>query len=403
MFKQGLKKFSSDVSLIIVCTLLWSTANGIIEFVFPTYLKSIGQSYIMIGLLLSMASISAILLDLPFGVLSDHYSRKKLMILGLILSPLFGILIFIFKNNITLLLLFLLWGLAYQLWQVPRDAYFASLTKKKTRTETYGLSNEFEGIGYTLGPLIGGILLSRYGFMSITVSYTLFIFLAILVIFFIKKRHNGNTQLKKELIHSFQYKKVLNTEFKYLSIKGIKTVLAFALLIAVFDAIVWTLEPLLYNSLELTHEFGALILAAFSLPQIIFSVPAGKIARKIGKVNSLTIGLVVTATSLMAFSQFKNPMILVLLAVTGASGMAIIYPSIQSILVDLSYRKTKGKLLGLWNLMLDIGYVIGPILAGISAEIVGIHNTFGLYGIVIIGSILLGQNLRKLIPDNFVN
>jgi len=154
----------SKIFAILGVFLIWLIADNILEFVFPLYLNSLNKSYIEIGILLSLASVSGIILDMPFGFLSDKTSRKKLMISGLFFFIISSILIFLLKGNIVLAAAFLFWGAAFQLWKVPFDAKFASLTKQSNRAKSYGLNTEVKYLGMFLGPLVGGFLILWFGF-----------------------------------------------------------------------------------------------------------------------------------------------------------------------------------------------------------------------------------------------
>ena len=64
-------------------------------------------------------------------------------------------------------------------------------------------------------------------------------------------------------------------------------------------------------------------------------------------------------------------------------------PSLDGLLVDLSYRHKKGYVVGVWNFSMDAGYVVGPLLGGTIAEAIGIKYTFFITGLVLLMSIAL--------------
>ena len=386
------KLFSSKVFAILLITLVWLIADNLLEFVFPTYLESINKSYIEIGFLLSLASIAGILIDLPTGTLSDRLSRKKLMISGLGVSIIASILIFSFKADLLLVFLFLFWGFAYQFWKVPRDAYFASLTKRKHRAESYGLDSEIKYMGQTIGPLIGGWILLRFGFRGIINFYTVALILAIFILFLFIKETN-NRPIKQAITATSRLSTYISEikEFRVFGFWGI-ILLYFSLIFTAWEQILWTFEPLFYgpNVLNIPSNLGGLLLAFFSLPGIFLSFFAGKMADKLGKKLILFIGLLIAGSSLIFFSNSSNLYLIFMFALLVSVGWVISLVSLNALIVDLSYKHRKGEIAGIWNFFMDVGFVLGPIFGGFIAESFGVRNVFSIIGILfLISSVLM--------------
>lgn len=334
---------------ILIITFIWLVADNLLEFVFPTYLENLDKSYFEIGLLLSLASISGILIDLPMGNLSDKASRKRLMISGLILSVIAAILIFSFEGNITLTIAFLFWGMAYQIWKVPRDAKFASLTDKIERGQDYGLDTEVKYLGQTVGAFVGGFVLLYFGFTGILSFYIVFLLLAVLIIaYYIKENKKEN--IEKAIVSCSKYSSLLSDlkEFKVFGLFGI-ILLFFSLLFTLWEQILWTFEPLFYGPevLNIPIELGGLLLAFFSLPGIFLSYPAGRIADRVGKKIVLFLGLVIIGVSLILFSLSHSLIFVFALALLISVGWAISLPSLDGLIIDLTYRQKKGEATGL--------------------------------------------------------
>lgn len=385
------KLFNSKVSIILLVTLIWLIADNLLEFVFPTYLKDLNKSYTEIGLLLSLVSVAGILIDLPMGSLCDLTSRKRLMMFGLIISIIATILIFSFKGNLLLVFTFLFWGIAYQSWKVPRDAYFASLTEKKNRAEFYGWDMEVKYLGQTLGPLIGGFILLYLSFSGIVSFYIAFLALGVLMVIIYIKETN-----KRSLVKAVAKTTRLSTfiselkEFKHFGIFGL-VLLFFSLLFTTFEQILWTFEPLFYGPdvLNIPASLGGLLLAFFSLPGIFLSCYAGKLADKVGKKKVLFLGLILIGISLIMFSKMSNLYLVFAFALLISLGWVLSLPALDGLIVDLSYKHRKGEISGIWNFFMDVGFVLGPLLGGFIAESFGIRNVFSILGILFLISLVL--------------
>ena len=158
----------------------------------------------------------------------------------------------------------------------------------------------------------------------------------------------------------------------------------FSLLFTMWEQILWTFEPLFYGPdvLNIPIELGGLLLAFFSIPGIFLSYPAGRIADKIGKKLMLFIGLMIIGISLILFSLSHNLILVFAMALLISVGWAISLPALDGMIIDLTYRQKKGEATGIWDFFMDVGFVIGPIVGGLIAELFGVRNVFLLMGVL---------------------
>jgi len=89
---------------------------------------------------------------------------------------------------------------------------------------------------------------------------------------------------------------------------------------------------------------------------------------RIGKYRTLTFGLVVAGIFLIKFGVSNDPTVMFASAFLATTGLAITRPSIEGLLTDISRHKERGKIVGVWDVSEDVGYVIGPLVAGIVTE-----------------------------------
>src|SRR3989344_3271986 len=296
---------SPQLFLLFLITLIWYIGDNILEFSLPTYLETHGKSYALIGFLLSLMSISGMLIDMPFGVLSDRLNRKKMMVAGLALSAISSILLFMFTDTFTLAVMFFVWGIGYQLWKVPRDAKFVALADKGRHAQLSGMDTEVKYLGHALGTLLGGFILLNFSFRGITAAYTAFVVLAILlVIVYIKEKGNNRPQTGTlaEINQSISPASFI-TEIKEIKRYGGYGLylLLITMLMTGWEAVLWTLEPLFYGPdvLNIPASLGGLLMAFFAIPGIFLPYFVGKFADSKGKATVLLIGMLIMGISLI--------------------------------------------------------------------------------------------------------
>ncbi len=385
------KHLRSGVLLMSIVTLIWFVADFFLEFSFPTYLQGLNKSYLQIGILLSMASVSGMLVDMPIGALSNLASRRKLMISGLIILIFSSILIFFLHLSWALVLIFLLWGIGFQIWKVPRDAQYASLTTEKNRGALYGLELDLRYIGQTAGPIIGGLTLVYLGFTGIFSIFTVLLIMMILTLLVFMKETNHRSILK-EVSHTARWSSFVKDvkSIKALGTMGL-ALLIFSLLFTAWEQIVWTFGPLFYGPdvLNLSPSLGGLLMACFYVPGIFLSYYFGKMADKVGKKNTLVMGVFLLGIAIISFSFTKNVVVVFLQALLVSFGIVMSLPALDGLIVDLSYKQKKGKIAGIWDFFMDVGYVIGPIGGGLIADSFGLRAVFLCTGILFILSAIV--------------
>lgn len=394
------KLIHSEMLVLLLASLLWLIGDNLLEFVFPTYLEGIQKSYFTIGLLLAMPALGGMLLALPVGALTDKVSRKKLMIYGLLLCVIAGVFVFFLKANFLLAIAFLGWGFGYQIWQVSRDAKFAALTDKDKRSECYGFDVEVKNLGNALGALIGGIILAYFGFSGVFNIYAIILILTCLVLLLFVRETNHHS-IPSAISKVIKWNTIFSElkDFKIFGPAGL-VFFYFALLFTAWEGILWTLGPLFFGSdvLNMPSWLGGLLMAVFYLPGIFLSYFTGRLADRVGKEKILSLGLVVMGIFLFGFSMVNNVLWVFLFAILVTVGGVIALPALNGLIVDLAYKHKKGGLAGIWNLFTDTGYLIGPFVGGLVAELVGLRYTF-----FAIGAIFFLSGIFLFIIKNYLS
>ncbi len=145
--------------LIIVFTVLIDVIGlGIIIPVMPTYVHSFGASPSVITLLFSVFALFSFLSAPLLGALSDKIGRRPILLVSILSSSIGW---FIFAWAPSLLFLFIgriVDGLAAGNFSTAQSAISDLAKDQKERTANLGLTGAIFGIGFLLGPLLGGIL-----------------------------------------------------------------------------------------------------------------------------------------------------------------------------------------------------------------------------------------------------
>lgn len=130
---------------------------GIILPLLPLYATRFGASALVVGLLVTSYSVVQFFLAPVWGRLSDRYGRRPVLLLGLVGSAV-AYLVFAWAGSVSVLLLSrVLAGIGGATIPVA-EAYIADVTPPERRAGNMGLIGAAFGLGFTLGPALGGAL-----------------------------------------------------------------------------------------------------------------------------------------------------------------------------------------------------------------------------------------------------
>jgi DHA1 family tetracycline resistance protein-like MFS transporter len=144
--------------LVLFLTVLLDLVGfGIVLPLLPLYADGFGASGAAVGLLVTVYSVAQFFMAPLWGRLSDRFGRKPILILGLLGSAL-AYLVFAWSRNLTWLFASrILAGVGGATIPVA-EAYIADVTPPERRAGNMGLIGAAFGLGFTIGPALGGIM-----------------------------------------------------------------------------------------------------------------------------------------------------------------------------------------------------------------------------------------------------
>ena len=329
----------------------------------PRYALVIGASPFMIGLAVSSISITAIFFRPVFGVLSDRRSRSRLMMMGLIFGSVSYSILFFSRDITTIMVARLIEGCAVASFVPSSMASAVDHAPEGKVGEALGWRAMMTGIGFTVGPSLGGFLSEIFGYV-VTFGITSVLLLTVipLVVFKGAERHPPTTGI---------------------SLKGFKEKhFILALISLIIYAMAWMglltflsayLKLLNYGDLEI--GFFVSIQALSSLALRVF---AGRASDRYPETMTF-MGLLVISLSFFAIYMIQVPPFLYIASVIFGIGVGIFLPGSQTLALAKAPAGSRGFLASVYLMGFDIGNLSGPILLGIVVQVTGIYqNAFAI-------------------------
>ncbi|MEC4200219.1 MULTISPECIES: MFS transporter [Bacillus] len=340
--------------------------------VFGLYLDNIGFSYSAIGIILGSYGVTQILLRFPFGILSDVLSplRKQLLISGFAMSLLSCCIFLLSDSFIMVITARLLAGMTAAMWVMATVLYSQYFTKDQS-SKAMGILQFLTVLPQFVSMAVSGYLVHLFGWMfpfwiGVAVSC-----IGLILSFYIKD--NGPRHTAKEMALSDYVKQTLRLP----DLKAITT-LSF-LAHAVLFMTVFGFTPIYAESVGIDEKQLIWIMCAFFVPQTLASVWC--IFYKVKAADALIwISYVITAVffSLLPFAENLFA-VCVIHSVTGLT-LGFIFPLLVSKVVQLGTLQLKMSVMGFYQSFYALGFFLGPVVAGKTAELFGLREVFWFAG-----------------------
>jgi len=263
--------------------------------------------------------------------------------------------------------------------------------------------NEFAGYGaVSLAALLTGYLAAAYRLRP-EPFYPGVAFAAaglILSAFFVREtRAHVRTEIEQGVSAPSKLASLSQTEiFKRTSLtdRDLASVTQAGLVNNLNDGMAWGLFPLLYAAAGLSLSqigwLAAIYPAVWSAGQLL----TGAISDRTGRKWLIASGMWVQAAGIVtvAISKFFGGFAsgAVLLGV----GTAMVYPTLLAAIGDVAHPAWRAGAVGVYRLWRDLGYAIGALLAGITADAIGIDPAVGLIAALTFASgVLVAVRLRE--------
>lgn len=353
---------------------------GIVVPFLPIYAKTLGATGLTIGIFFASHPLAQMLFMPAIGRLSDQHGRKWFIAAGLLLCSLLSLWYIYAPGIVYLILGRFLQGAVIALIIPIASAYVGDLAPPEKRGTCMGIFNLSLTSSFGIGPLVGGWLSDAYG-MAFSFYWmgalNLVAFLAVIVL--LPEAHPA--------AHAKAQPSSYRTLLRRPKIQGI----AFYRMVNSIQMGLWFSFLPLFATDALNMNKGQIgtILATYMLVSSLVQVPSGRLADRMDRHVLIAIGGYLGSLAFAAVWLAGGFVHLLLIgALAGAMG-AMTMPALTAIAADEGHHGGMGAIMGVLNMALSAGMMIGPVLAGVLAEFVGLRPLFILSGVVgIFGTLL---------------
>ena len=361
-------------------------ASEMLYPVIPVYLKEIGFSILLIGVLEGIAEFTAGLTKGYFGKRSDERGlRLPFVKLGYFLSAISKPMMAVITAPLWIFLARTTDRFGKGLRTAARDALLSQNATKETKGRVFSFHRGMDTFGAVLGPLAALLFLYYSPQQYATLFYIAFIpgIISVLLIYLLREKKEPVSTIQKGNFFSF---------FKYWSIADInyRRLVPALLIFALFNS---SDVFLLLRTKEITGSDSLTITAYifYNLVYALASYPLGSLADKIGFKTVLTAGLVVFSSVYFMFAFTDSTLVIFIAFFMYGIFAAATEGVAKAWITNLSHGTNTATAVGFYTSWQSLASLMASILAGILWSSYNSTTTFFVTGIASLGVFIYMQ------------
>lgn len=352
------------LACILITILLDMVGYGIIVPVLPELLKdltggSVAQAAVIGGFLVFVYASIQFISSPVLGNLSDRFGRRPILLASLV-GITFDYLMMGFAPFVWYLFIGRFISGVAGASVATATAYMADITPPEKRTQRFGLIGAAFGLGFIIGPIIGGEL-GEFGpkvpfYAAAALAFANFLFGLFVLPESLARTHRRPFDVRRA-----------NPFGAFLSLSKYPVVL-WLLLSLFFFTMAAQAFPSVYNyfTIEVFNFTSSQIgrsLGAFGITFAVFqAIAVGPLVKRFGETTVVIAGMAAAALAFAGIALIQTETWLYVLIIVGAaSGLAA--PAINGVMSRQIPDNAQGELQGAVNAANSLATIIGPLMA----------------------------------------
>lgn len=377
--------------LVLFCTLLLDTISvGILIPVLPAIFTdptsptfilfgySVAAQYFLAGAITAVFGLMQFLAAPLLGELSDIYGRKRLLTIGVAVLAFSNILFGFGIEIASLAVLFIariLAGIAGANFSIAQAA-IVDVSKPEERAKNFGLIGAAFGIGFILGPLLGGIIASTFSHAAAPFWFAGM--LGIMNVAFIAIFLPETRKVSEEIRAKFNiFKGFRNIHAAFKDKDAMPVYLTSFLYMsgfAFFTSFIGILLAVNHGFSEAgIGTFFAVVGISIAVTQLVI-LP--QISKRFAERKILLYGFPIVAATILAYPFVDGNFLLFLLIPVMAVPQGLAFANISSLVSKSVSMDKQGAALGINGSLMALAQGIIPLVAGIGTGVIGLTSPF---------------------------
>ncbi|MCP1387370.1 MFS transporter [Corynebacterium sp. TA-R-1] len=360
--------------VLSIAAFIIALGYGFIAPVLPQFAVSFNVSMAAAGAVISAFALARLIGAPGAGRLVDKLGSRPVYITGLLIVAIGTFFVAFAQAYWHILALRFFAGFGSTMFTLSAQALIVRVTPPSIRGRANAIYATAFLLGNIFGPIIGAAL-SFLGYRIPFAVYGLGVALAALIVWLLTNPKPGAQPLPptKPAMQFTQawrlptYKSLLAVAF----VSGFVNMGARVAVVPLFAASVF----------EHGAAASGLALTAYAVGTAIILQFSGRLADKLGRRPMIAMGLGTIAlfTAILGFSTSFWP--LMIISAFAGVGAGLMGPAMQAVLADIiGNDRSGGKVLSTYQMTMDAGQILAPVVVGWVAQVAGFAAAFGVCG-----------------------
>jgi MFS family permease len=363
--------YGREILILSAIFLVSSLAIDLISPIWPIFITdSLGASMTELGLVFSISNAVAAVMQIPSGVLSDKYGRRRLHALGTLVAAFPPLMYSLASNLNDLVPWVMLSGFATGLYIPVRWAIIADVSSSKTMASAYSWTNISWLVGSTVAPFIGGVIADLYGIrLPFIACFALRLTVFPLALLLRETRRKPQAKIS-------EHDTKVNAISPYAT-----TMMLFSLINIIQGFGIGVTGPVIpifvVSTFSVDFAFvGILYSVGFGVASIIVQVPGGRCSNRFDRRIVMFATFLASAPFFLLFAYSRSPLELILLMFVSNAVLNLSWSAFQTLMMDATPSSKWGLINGISATTFWVGQIAGNALSGVLWDSVGILVPF---------------------------
>lgn len=383
-----------SIWVLVAAAFVIAIGYGLIAPVLPEYAKSFDVGVTAATIIISAFAFFRLVFAPASGKLVTALGERPVYLIGLFIVAVSTGACAFADSYWQLLVFRSLGGIGSTMFTVSAMGLLVRLADPSARGRISGLYASAFLIGNLFGPILGGVLADWLGMRVPFVIYAVALLIAMAVVWTMLRDVHGAGGDKaaseqppmrlREAWGNSAYRAALGSSFANgWSSFGVRVALV----------------PLFVTALGGSPLVAGVAMAVFAAGNTLALIPAGRLADQRGRRPLVIAGLAVAGLATIWMGFVGDNVVLMAASFVGGIGTGLLNSPQQAVVADvIGSHRSGGPVLATFQMVSDVGAILGPIVAGLLAQYLSYKGAFAVTGVILLLALLPWLRARETLP-----